>query len=168
MKKLAVLCVALVASVGVAGAQDWGFGVRLGSGFQAVGQRFLRSGNYLEGRLGMGWLHHGVTADVSLLHVWNVQNMDWTDEGHWFLDMGVGANLGGASHFVYGGLQGMARLGYQFDHAPVSLSLDWSPGFGPAVSHYHDIHDDHIDDHSAVGFNTRGMANFGVSCVYRF
>jgi hypothetical protein len=172
MKKLSVLFIALVASATVAGAQDWGFGVRLGSGFQAVGQRSYSSGNYLEGRLGMGWLHHGVTADFSLLHVWNVENMDWTDEGRWFFDLGAGANLGGASHFFYGGIQGMARLGYRFDHAPVSLSLDWSPSFGPAVVHHHHFddehHDLHIDTHSVASFNTRGMANFGLSCVFRF
>ncbi len=161
MKKLSVLLVVVFASVAMANAQDWAFGGRLGSGFQAVGQKYFYNNNYAEARLGMSWLYRGsVALDLSAMYVWNVANMDWTDEGYWFFDLGAGADLGGGNHYFFFGPQGMARLGYEFEGAPVRLSIDWSPSFGPGISSW--------PGGSEAVFNTRGMANFGLSCVYRF
>ncbi len=161
MKKLSVLLVVVMASAASLSAQDWGFGGRLGSGLQAVGQRYLYNGNYIEARLGMDWIYGDITANFSAMHVWRVSNMDWSDEGNWFFDIGAGGFLGGASNYVVFGVQGMTRLGYQFENAPVSLSIDWSPAFGPEIAYARGFK-------SVSRFNARGIANLGISCVYRF
>ena len=172
MRKLSVLLAVVLASVSISSAQDWGVGARLGSGFQAVGQRYLYNGNYLEARLGMDWIYGDITADFSVLHVWNVANMDWTWEGNWFFDLGAGGFLGGAANYFVCGLQGMARLGYQFEDAPVSLSFDWSPSFGPEIAYGRLHYDTPLGDGNIRGsvssFNARGLANLGLSFVYRF
>jgi hypothetical protein len=170
MKKFSVLMVALVASVTLASAQGWGIGGRLGSGVQAVGQLQLNSGNYLEGRLGMDWIYGDITADFSVLHVWNVANMDLTDEGNWFFDLGAGVFLGGASNYFVGGVQGMAKFGYTFEDYPVSIGLDWSPSFGPEVIYTPEMNVGgiHVSRMSTSRFNGHGLANFGLSVVYRF
>lgn len=165
MRKLLVLLAVTVASVSVASAQDWGVGARLGSGFQVVGQRYLHNDNYLEARLGMDWVYSDITADFSLMYVWNVANMDWTDEGNWFVDLGAGAFLGGASNYFVCGAQFMGRLGYEFEDAPIRLSFDWSPSFGPEIAYSPRINGTRV---SVRDFNERGVANLGFTCTYRF
>jgi hypothetical protein len=165
MRKLFVLLAVTVASVSVASAQDWGAGARMGSGFQAVGQRYFHNGNYVEARLGMDWIYGDITADFSMLYAWRVANMDWTYEGNWFLDIGAGAFFGGASNYFVFGAQGMGRLGYEFEDAPVSLAFDWSPSFGPEVLYSPRVNGQRL---SVSDFNARGLANFGLSFIYRF
>jgi hypothetical protein len=172
MKKLCVLFVAMALSVTAASAQGWGAGVRSGTGFQAVGQRYFANDDYLEMRLGMSWVYDGMSTDISAMYVWNVSKMDWTDEGRWFFDLGSGLNLGMASRYLYMGLQGMARLGYAFEHVPLRLSFDWSPSFGPGMrwwpGGYNPVTQRGYAGGSENEFNTRGVANFGVSCTYKF
>ena len=170
MRKLSVLLAVMFASATMAQAQDWGVGARLGSGFQAVGQRYLYNGNYLEARLGMDWIYGNITADFSMIHAWRVSRMNWTDEGQWFFDLGAGGFLGGAANYFVFGVQGMARLGYEFEDAPVALSFDWSPSFGPEVAYWREqaLPGLTIPRGSASSFNARGLANLGFSCVYRF
>jgi hypothetical protein len=171
MKKLTVLLVVMFASITAGQAQGWAFGGRVGSGISAVGQRHFFNGNYIEGRVGMGWIHGGgITADIGAMHVWNIQNMYWTDEGRWFFDLGAGGNLSGANDYMFAGVMGMAKLGYTFEDAPVSISVDWSPTFGPEVYYiYVDLEDSHHTFRASDRrFNARGIANIGVSCVYRF
>jgi hypothetical protein len=166
MKKLIVLLAFVAVSATAASAQSWGAGGRLGSGFQAVGQKYLNDANYIEARFGMNWLYRGSTfADVSAMYVWNIANMDWTPgSGNWFFDLGAGANLGGGNHYFFLGVQGMAKLGYEFENAPVRLSVDWAPSFGPGITSVR-VSGDRITD---TELNTRGMGNFGLSCVYLF
>ena len=152
------------ASATMASAQDWGAGARLGAGFQAVGQRYLYNGNYFEARLGMDWIYGDITADFSVMHAWRVANMDWSHDGNWFFDIGAGVFLGGAANYFLCGLQGMGRVGYEFEDSPISLSFDWSPSIGPEIA-YGRVGSTRV---SAGQFNARGLANLGFSCIYRF
>ena len=141
MKKLllvmmAALCVATVSAKG--GVKDfvnnskWSAGLRVGSGLQADAECFYGKKTYIEARFGMAWLG-GVTADFTALHNWNCCNWNWTPEvGSWFLDAGVGANIGGAKCFAYGGVAGMVKFGIKFKKAPVRLSIDYTPVIGIA------------------------------------
>ena len=96
-------------------SQKWSVGARVGSGFQAQAECFYAGDKYFEGRLGLGWLG-GFGADFTALHNWNVCNWDWTPSaGKWFLDAGVGVNLGGATHFMYVGVL-RVRKGYRIRH----------------------------------------------------
>lgn len=158
MKKL-FLAAAFIFAVSAADAQDWAAGLRMGSGIQAVGQRTLNSGNYLEGRLGLGLFYENAITDMSLMHVWRMDYMNWTARGEWFFDLGAGAFMGGSQNYFAFGAQGMAKLGYQFDGAPLSLAFDWSPSIGPSMT---------FGDKSTGTFNFRGLANLGLSCVYHF
>ncbi len=161
MRKLFILLAVVAASATVASAQDWSVGGRIGSGFQGIVQRNLSGDNYVEGRLGMSWINGGgIVADVSALYVWNIANMNLTDSGNWFFDLGAGLNLGGRSHFAYFGVQGMAKFGYAFDNSPLKIAIDWSPSFGPGIGYG--------GGHSVSDFHDNGIANFGLSVVYSF
>ena len=85
----------------------------------------------------------------------------WTPKaGRWFFDAGVGVNVGGKAHFAYVGLAGMARLGISFNNAPVSLSVDWTPSFGPRIGYF--------KEWSEAEFNDLALANLGVTCTFHF
>lgn len=162
MKKFFLL---IVASLFVTGAfaQDWSVGGRIGSGFQAVGQYKFGNDNYVEARFGASWAHHDatITADFTALYNWHIVEMDWTPRaGTWFFDAGVGVNVGGREHFAYVGVAGMARLGIEFNGAPVSLSLDYTPVIGPAIGYG--------GGHSHADFHEMGFANVGITCTYNF
>lgn len=177
MKKIIVLFVALFA-VTATFAQDWSLGGRVGSGFQAVAQFKYDGSNYIEARFGSSWnnpvvanvyvaendidVYQGrVMADFTLLHNWHITEMDWTPRGGiWFFDAGVGVNVGGVAHYAYVGLAGMARLGFTFNNAPVTLALDWTPTFGPNIVYHKKYNNAH--------FNELGLANIGISCTYNF
>jgi hypothetical protein len=161
MKKLSVFLVIMFTAVTFANAQNWGIGARAGSGLQVVGQKYFQNKNYLEARLGMNLFYgDGFAVDLSAMHVWNVANMNWTPKGKWFFDLGAGANTVLANHFFYVGVQGTAKLGYEFDNIPLRLSCDFSPSFGPGISS--------VAGHSETSFYSNGISNFGVSCVYLF
>lgn len=160
MKKFFLL---IVASLFVTGAfaQDWSIGGRIGSGLQVVGQYAYNGKDYVEARFGASWLDPDVTADFTVLHNWNVCTMDWTPRaGTWFFDAGVGVNVGGREHYAYVGVAGMARLGFEFNSAPVSLSLDYTPVIGPGIGYG--------GGHSSAGFRDMGFANLGITCTYNF
>lgn len=160
MKKLLLALVALLVVTG-ASAQDWSVGGRVGSGLQALGQYKLSAENYVEARFGAAWFP-GVNADFTALYNWHLLDFDWTPSaGKWFFDAGVGLNVGGQSHFAYFGAAGMARLGFTFNEAPITLAFDYTPVLG-------------MNFHYAKGFKTNvgyhgaGWGNFGFSCTYNF
>lgn len=171
MKKLLLVMAALfcVATASAKGGdvlkkvtdQTWTVGARLGSGFQADAECFYGGGkNYFEGRFGMQWVA-GLAADFTVLHNWNCFNMDWTPSvGKWYFDAGVGVNVGGAAHVAYVGVAGCAKLGIKFNAAPIRLSFDWTPSFGPVIVY--------ADGASAAGFWNYGPCNLGVSATYCF
>lgn len=85
---------------------------------------------------------------------------DWTpDAGTWFLDAGVGINVGGRENYAYVGPAGIVKFGIQFTGGskPVSLSIDWNPAFGAGIGYYR--------NYSNAAFNEMGLTNFGITCV---
>lgn len=158
MKKLFVLILAVAASISVASAQNWGIGGRLGNGLEVVGQRVFENNNYLEARLGIGFLGD-IRGDLSMLYVWNVKNWDWTP-GNWFLDIGAGANVGIDRYYLFVGAQAMGKFGYTFENIPLSLGVDFSPVIGPYIG---------LKKGYKTGFYMDGLFyNWALSCVYRF
>ena len=162
MKKLLLITVLALGFALAANAQGFRAGGRIGSGFQAQAEYCYNGANYLEGRLGMGWYHNGIlTADFTLLHNWNVGTMDWTPSaGQWFFDAGFGVTAGGRSNIVTLGVAGCAKLGIEFNDAPIRLAIDWTPAFGPAIAY--------VGQTSAAAFNEYGLANLGLSAVFCF
>lgn len=170
MRKIALLLFATIFATS-AFAQQWSAGIRVGSGIQAVGQYHYNDKNYFEVRLGGSWNNEEIivdefnksrmNAEISIMHNWRLLDMDWTpDYGTWFVDAGVGINGGGRKYYGYGGVMGSARLGFTFFDVPLTVSVDWSPSFG--------IYNRHIAGHSKTDFNSLGIANLGITCVYNF
>lgn len=165
MKKIflvlvAVLCVASVS----AQKTNWAAGLRATYGVQAVGEYFYSSDKYAEARLG---LFGGACADFTALHQWNCCNWDWTPSvGKWYLDAGVGLNLGGAAHYVWGGVAGDVKFGIKFNKVPIRLSIDYTPVIGIAGWYgYHDLGDSEV---RRVHLHTPGFYNFALSATWHF
>ncbi|MBE6174797.1 MAG: hypothetical protein E7147_04540 [Rikenellaceae bacterium] len=141
-------------------SQKWSVGLRVGSGLQADAECFYSDKAYVEARFGMQYVA-GLAADFTVLHNWNCCTMDWTPSaGQWFFDAGVGVNVGGAAHVAYVGVAGQAKLGIKFSSAPVRLSLDWTPSFGPIIGY--------AGGYSHAAFFEYGLCNLGISAVYCF
>lgn len=162
MKKIALIAAMLLGLAVAASAQNIRVGARVGSGLQAQAEYAYNDSNYFEGRFGMGWYHGGViTADLTVLHNWNILKLDWTPEvGQWFFDAGAGLTIGGRGHFVNLGVAGCAKLGIEFNDVPCRLSLDFTPAFGPAIGY--------VNGSSGAVFNEYGVANLGLSAVFSF
>ncbi|MBQ5635829.1 MAG: hypothetical protein IIV10_05910 [Alistipes sp.] len=106
-------------------SQKWSVGLRVAYGVQVEAECFYSDKAYVEGRIG---ILNGPIADFAVLHNWNCCTWDWTPKaGQWFLDLGVGANLGGAAHFCYGGVVGQCKFGIKFNKVPIRLAIDYSP-----------------------------------------
>ena len=161
MKKIILIAAMALGFAVAANAQDFRLGGRAGSGFQAQAEYCYNGAKYIEGRFGMSWYHGGLTADFTALHNWNISTMDWTPSvGMWFFDAGAGVTVGGREHFVNIGVAGCAKLGLEFNNAPFRLALDWTPAIGPAIIYFRGL--------SGAVFNKYGLANLGISAVYRF
>lgn len=162
MKRL-LIAVAFILCAATVSAQGWGVGGRIGSGLEVQGEYQFKSENYVEARFGMSWCHYGgtITANFTLLHQWNIFNMDWTPKaGIWFFDAGAGINVGGREHYAYVGAAGSAKFGIKFNKVPIKLAIDWTPAFGPEILYG--------GGESISEFYKHGLANFGISCVYNF
>ena len=166
MKKIILTLAGLFVAVS-ASAQTWGVGGRIGSGLQAVGEYKFENGNYIEARFGMGFVsYNGLTADFMALYQWNVLNMDWTpNAGKWSLDAGAGVNVGGRAHYVYTGVAGSVKLGFTFKKSPLKLAADFTPALGVDMTYGDYVL---VRNDKKIGFNAKGFANVGVSCVYYF
>ncbi len=164
MKKILLMAAMMLGLAVAADAQGWRLGARVGSGFQAQAEYSYNGSNYIEARFGMGWasLAGNLSADFTALHNWNVCTMDWTPSaGQWFFDAGVGVTVGGRENIANVGLAGCAKLGIEFNDAPVRLSLDFTPAFGPAILYVPGWGSD-------VAFNEYNIANLGISAVFCF
>ena len=162
MKKIILIAAMVLGFAVAADAQGWRAGARVGSGFQAQGEWSYNGADYVEARFGMGWYHGGLTADFTALHNWNICTMDWTPSvGQWFVDAGAGLTIGGRANFVNLGVAGCAKLGLEFNDAPIRLSLDWTPAFGPAIVYVPGWG-------SGAVFNEYGLANLVISAVFCF
>ena len=167
MKKI-LLTLAVAFCALTASAQDsWTIGGRVGSGFQAVTSYhgFGEVANYpfyLEGRFGMSWCNAAaqVEADFTALAAWRVFEFGNFSAGNFFSDFGCGVNVGGRGHYCYVGPCGLARIGFKFSGAPVSLSADWTPVFGAEVVYY--------GGENYSQFYKYGLANIGITCTYNF
>ena len=153
MKKIflvltAMFCVATVS----AQKTKWAAGLRATYGVQAVAEYFYSADKYVEGRLG---IFGGACADFTAIHQWNCCNWDWTPSvGKWYLDAGVGANLGGAAHSFWAGVAGDVKFGIKFNKVPIRLSVDYTPviGYNFAAGHFH----------------TPGFYNVALSATWHF
>ena len=165
MKKIFLVLAAALCVATVSAQQKWSIGARVGSGFQADAEWFYSGDKYVEGRFGMGWLSGALTADFTALHNWNCCNWDWTPSvGKWYLDAGVGVNLGGAAHYVYGGVAGDVKFGIKFNKVPIRLSVDYTPVLGIAGWYGKDLG----DSVKRAYLYTPGFYNFALSATYCF
>ena len=153
MKKILLVMAAMLCVATVSAQSKWAAGLRIGSGLQAQGEYTYADNRYVEARFGMGWFG-GINADFTALHNWNVCNWDWTPSvGSWYLDAGVGINIGGGAKTlssvyyegyyagwvhgttVYGGVAGQVKFGIKFKKVPIRLSIDYTPVLGVAGSY---------------------------------
>ena len=96
--------------------------------------------------------------------------MDWSPKsGEWFFDAGVGANVNGHRDLICFGVMGMARLRLKFKKVPLSLSLDYSPTFGPEIYRYeYYLPDGTPQTARTAGFRYFGLYNGGFTLTYNF
>ena len=137
-------------------SQKWSVGLRATYGVQAISECFYTGDKYFEGRLG---IFGGAAADFTVLHNWNCFNWDWTPSaGQWFLDAGVGANLGGTAHNMWVGVAGDVKFGIKFNNVPIRLAVDYTPVIAWNFN-YHGVKDN---------IHTPGFYNFALSATYCF
>ncbi|MGN0007331.1 MAG: hypothetical protein ACI35T_04475 [Alistipes sp.] len=167
MKKVLLTLAVLFCAFTVSAQDGWTIGGRVGAGVQAVTSYhgFGEVANkpfYLEGRFGLGFCNEGAvaTADFTALVAWRVFEFGNYSAGNFFSDFGCGVNVGGKGHYCYVGPCGLARVGFKFTGAPVSLSVDWTPVFGAEIAYGGGFR--------ASQFYSYGLANFGLTCTYNF
>jgi hypothetical protein len=140
-------------------SQKWSAGLRVTYGVQAVAECFYSDKAYFEGRLG---IFNGASADFTVLHNWNCFAWNWTPQaGQWFLDAGVGGNIGGAAHFCYGGVVGQVKFGIKFNKVPIRLAVDYTPAINIRGTYGKNV-DNKVDLYTA------GFWNGGLSATYCF
>lgn len=161
---------------------SWEVGLRLGdTGLQAVADFAYNDDCYFEARFGMlyssrmyftlaGWdlgYVGGVCADFTALHYWKCYTWDWTPRaGTWFLDAGAGLNIGGAKNYMYLGVSGSAKFGFEFREVPIRLSVDYTPVLGPSIAYGMKKHG--FEKGAYSDFFWSGLYNFGVTATYYF
>lgn len=170
MRRL-LLLIATVMLTTTLSAQGWSVGVRTGAAIEAMGGYNYNDSNYVEMRAGVSWLCVGNrNASLTLLHNWQILEMDWTPEGGtWFFDAGVGAGCNWHRGYLSSGAVGMARLGYNFRRAPLAISLDYSPMMGITTYRYeYYTPDERVHTATCSEFYILGLYNAGISLTYRF
>ena len=163
----------------VAASSKWSVGLRATYGVQAVAECFYSADKYVEGRLGLG-LGYGLGADFTFLHNWNCCNWNWTpNAGNWFLDAGVGANVGGNLGCVYAGVAGDVKFGIQFKKVPIRLAIEYTPVIGAHIVYgkttTSTVTDDagvttevNVHTPGSFGFHDKGFFNLALSATYCF
>lgn len=167
MKKV-LLTLAVLFCAFTASAQDgWTIGGRVGPGVQVVTSyhgfgKGAKKTFYLEGRFGVSICNQATvaTADFTALAAWRVVEFGNYKAGNFFTDFGCGVNVGGKANYCYVGPCGLARFGFKFTGAPVSLSVDWTPVFGAEIVYFGGFRNSR--------FYTYGLENFGITCTYNF
>ena len=170
MKKILLIVVALfcittvsaqskVKAANYVASQKWSAGLRVTYGVQAVAECFYSDKAYFEGRIG---IFNGLAADFAILHNWNCFAWNWTPKaGQWFLDAGVGGNVGGAAHFCYGGVVGQVKFGIKFNKVPIRLAIDYSPAINIGGTYGKNVANN-------VGLYTAGFYNGAISATWCF
>ena len=196
MKKIFLVLAAAILCVSTASAQKdfkstvkqaaetaasakWSVGLRVNGGVQAMAECFYAGNKYVEGRLGLG-IFGGLGADFTFLHKWNCCNWDWTPKaGSWFLDAGVGANVGGNGGHCYAGIAGGVKFGFKFNKVPIRLAFDYTPVVGAHITYAHTTTTVETDDAGVktevkvhmptkFGIHTPGFYNIAFSATYCF
>jgi hypothetical protein len=148
-------------------AQKWSVGLRAGAGAQVKAECFYAGDKYFEGLLGWGFVTGAL--DFTVIHNWNCYNWDWTPQaGNWFLDAGVGANIGGSKAHCSFGIAGQVKFGIKFNKVPIRLSIDYTPVIGAEVATAKAEFDGVVVKEKAAGFYGSGLGNFGISATYCF
>ena len=158
-------------------SQKWSVGLRAGAGAQVKAECFYAGDKYFEGLLGWGFLTGAL--DFTVIHNWNCYNWDWTPQaGSWFLDAGVGANIGGSKAHCSFGIAGQVKFGIKFNKVPIRLSVDYTPVIG--ISGYYinaeqkqvnkELKEQGYDPAygGSARFYTPGFYNFALSATWHF
>ena len=173
MKKFIIAVAFSLISLGLS-SQDWAVGLRVGAVTEAVGQYHMGD-TYIEARFGASFVNnfmrdgwsvrpdYNTSADFTVLYNWKLMSWDWSPSvGTWFFDAGAGINVGGAEHFAYVGLAGMARFGIEFGDVPIALSLDWTPAISMSMIYFNEGNQ-HFTE---AGYNGLALANIAITCVF--
>ena len=160
-------------------AQKWSVGLRVGTSAQVEAECFYSSNAYFEGLLGIDLInlaHPGV--DFTVLHNWNCCTWDWTPSaGKWFLDAGVGVNVGGHGNGMWCGIAGQAKFGIKFNKVPIRLAVDVTPVVGPYIDYHRSTATDEAGNTVKVngantihfrGLDTGGLFSAAISATYCF
>ena len=123
MKKLIFMIAIAAASLGVAQAQDynWGVGVRLGGDTGGVSVKHKMNASSGLEFLGSAYWDSGFMLTGLYERYVPVIGKGFN------LYYGAGAHLGSFSETFLLGADGILGLEYKFDRAPIALSLDWKP-----------------------------------------
>ena len=161
-------------------SQKWSVGLRVGTGAQVEAECFYSENAYFEALLGIDLLnlaHPGV--DFTVLHNWNCCTWDWTPSaGQWFLDAGVGVNIGGHGKGLWCGVAGQAKFGIKFNKVPIRLAVDVTPVVGPWINYgwtektkveVNGVETETRVHHPAqAGFRGLGLVGAAISATYCF
>jgi hypothetical protein len=123
MKKLLIMAVVAVASIGVVQAQgyNWAVGVRMGGDTAGASVKYR-----MDASRGLEFLASSYWHDGFVLTGLYERYVPVIDRGFNFY-YGAGAHLGGHEEYFVLGADGIVGLEYQFDEVPLALSLDWKP-----------------------------------------
>ena len=118
-------------------SQKWSVGLRVGTQGQAIAECFYSENAYFQGMLGFDFIGiKNPAIDATVLHNWNCYTWDWTPSaGQWFLDAGVGINIGGNGKGFWTGIAGQAKFGIKFNKVPIRLAIDITPVVGPYIDY---------------------------------
>ncbi len=142
MKKLALICFAVLAFAAAASAQPRAIGARVTGGFEASYQHEVgRVGNFVEADLGymVGIGKQGGWFNMAAIYNFMIAEPDWTARGEWGFYAGPGLALGAGERQFAFGVAGQVGLEYTF-WFPLQLSVDFRPQLG--YGHY--AHGDHF------------------------
>lgn len=168
-------------------SQKWAIGLRAGSTAQVEAECFYADKAYFEGLLGLSYIHN-LGVDFTLLHNWNCCVWDWTpNAGQWFLDAGVGVNIGGHGKGLWCGVAGQAKFGIKFNNVPIRLAVDVTPVIGPWINYGYTVNVPKLDSNGVpeldsngqpkfvkevhgtkAGFNSWGLCGVAISATYCF
>lgn len=133
MKKIILTAAVLVIASVCALAQPRAIGLRAGYGWDVSYQHNLGN-NFLECDLG---LTGGIGFSAAAVYDFKIAEPNWTKRGTWCFYAGPGVNFVGKTatqnSYAYTAILigGQVGLEYGFEGAPINLSFDWRPMFGP-------------------------------------
>lgn len=147
MKRIILLCAAVIMTAAALNAQPRAVGGRIGAGITASYQHSVSNSNMVSVDLDFPMFYGGIQAAAT--YDWIFPINSWNERGAWNWYAGVGAGLGfGWPHIskdTYGGatyrtnagsfnIGAVGRIGVEYQFwFPLQLSIDWRPMFGPDI-----------------------------------